>query len=142
MTTTVPANDNSAALKIQTQIAALSSKTDGASSNQVEALQKNLVSTLMQQGALSPATILSTVSYAAPANNLLGAQITKLNALITAQAASPNLPRLLAELAAVQARYVEDLMANPRSGLTAGAILSNASLSYQGHATNTGVGGG
>jgi hypothetical protein len=136
---TVPANDGSAAGKLQTAIANFVAIGTPDALSRAEAARRDLVNTLIADQHLSAALVLSTCSYTPPAGSSLGAQIVRLTAL--ALSTTPAGLGAAAELASVQARYVAELMANPRSGLTGNAILTNASLAYVGSAAQLSGGG-
>ena len=134
MTVIVPVGPNNGNMvALQSKITALSARTDAQSQQEVNKAQVDLVSSLIDAKALIPATILSSVTYTVPPGNLIAGQITVLNALIAAAGTPPAMvPGLQAKLADLQSQLVLDLIAQPRSGVTAAALL--ASQTYQGGA--------
>lgn len=132
MTVVVPILEKTGAYQLQQQIAGLSSKNDptGQLTNQ---RQIDLVNTLMAQGKLQAASILSTISYKStlPILTQLSTAQTNATAWVTknpAQAAWLNnnvIPSL-------QVQAVQELMAS--GAMPAASILST--MSYIGAAAN------
>jgi hypothetical protein len=134
MTVVVPNTEKSGALALQAQITTVSARTDSQSQQLTNQLQQSLVNTLIAQGKLSAAAILSTVAFRGTLPVL--AQITAAQADVTAWTTA-NVNQQLATtttnttIPALQAQAVIELMASGQ--MSAATVLST--MTYSGGAT-------
>jgi len=130
MTVTVPSTDRTGAYQLQQQVTTLAALTDPSSQQLLGQRQIDLVNTLMAQGKLSAASILSQISYSS--TNPIIAQITALNTLISSYGAGMPASDAAVTLGQLQVQLVQELMASAQ--MTAASILSN--MTYVGGAAN------
>lgn len=120
MTVTVPTNDKSNALKLQSEITTLGARSDSFSQQLLAQRQVDLVNTLLDQGKLNAATILAGYTGS---RNPLAAQIANYQSIVNGGTGAAAAARGV--LAQLQSQAVAELMAN--GALTAATILANQS---------------
>jgi hypothetical protein len=131
MTVNIPATERTGAAALAAQITTLSSRTDSQSQQLLNQQQQALVNSLIAQGKLNAASILSTVAFRGTLPIL--AQIAALQADVSAwTTTNPQLATTVSNttLPQLQAQAVSELMASGQ--MSAATVLST--MSYVGAA--------
>ena len=133
MTVTVPSNEKTGAAALQSQITALSSRTDQYSVQLLGQRQIDLVNCLLDQHRISAANVISVMpAPVAAKRNTLYAALQVQNTLITAIGSGPTAASAAAVLDQLQRQLVLEEMAS--GARTAALILST--LTYSGSAAS------